>query len=276
MSESKFWCFTLNNWTMEEYKQLKKMECEYIVIGKEIGKKGTPHLQGYVEFKSNHKFKRLKKINRRIRWATRKGTALQASDYCKKDGKFREIGSLSNPEPGKRNDIVKIREMVQNGDRMVDIIMECSNPQTVRMAELLMKYKEPCRDWLCDVYWYTGPTGSGKTRAAFAAAEKDDGVNGRWVSGKNLRWWEGYDGHPNIIIDDFRSSFCNFEELIRLLDSTEYRVEVKGSSRQIRARKIWITSIYPPDQVYKNLPPGEDIDQLLRRITKIKTFKCKD
>ena len=36
------WCFTCNNYTEEEYGALLNMECQYVVIGKEIGESGTP------------------------------------------------------------------------------------------------------------------------------------------------------------------------------------------------------------------------------------------
>lgn len=83
-------CFTLNNYTEEEYKQLIEMECKYLVIGKEVGEEGTPHLQGYIEFKTPKRFSTLKNINQRIHWEERRGTAKQASEYCKKEGNFIE------------------------------------------------------------------------------------------------------------------------------------------------------------------------------------------
>lgn len=263
--EGKFWCFTLNNYTKDDVKQLKNFECSYMVFGKEIGEQGTKHLQGYCEFETNRKRKRLSKFNERIHWEKRRGTSNQASDYCKKDGKYFEKGTLSSPLQGKRTDIDEIKDMVNEGKRMKDIVMVARSVQSVRMAEIMLKYAEPKRDWFPNVYWYWGETGSGKTKRAFEKAGNDC-----WVSGKNLKWWEGYDAHENIIIDDFRKDFCTFHELLRILDCYEYRVECKGGSRQLLAKNIWITSCYPPDEVYDT---REDIKQLLRRITKIRHIK---
>lgn len=46
------WCFTLNNYTDEEIRRLESLECERLVVGKEVAPTtGTPHLQGYIRFK---------------------------------------------------------------------------------------------------------------------------------------------------------------------------------------------------------------------------------
>jgi len=44
--------FTLNNYSEEEHETLLKCDSfKYIIIGREIGDSGTPHLQGYAELK---------------------------------------------------------------------------------------------------------------------------------------------------------------------------------------------------------------------------------
>jgi len=143
---------------------------------------------------------------------------------------------------------------------MKDIVNEVNSFQGIRFAETLLKYIEKPRNWEMEITWIWGPTGVGKTRKAFEESTNP------YISMKNLKWWEGYDAHEDVIIDDFRADFCTFHELLRILDRYEYRIEVKGGSRQFVAKRIWITSCYPPDKVYQT---REDIGQLLRRITKI-------
>lgn len=41
-------CFTLNNYTKEEEDYLQAFPCTWLVMGKEVGESGTPHLQGEV------------------------------------------------------------------------------------------------------------------------------------------------------------------------------------------------------------------------------------
>jgi len=160
---------------------------------------------------------------------------------------------------GKRNDLAATRALVHATGSMRAVAAEATSFQALRGAELLLKYDEPRRDWKPLVRWYWGATGTGKTRRAMEEAGAD-----RWVSGRSLQWWDGYDGHANVIIDDFRGDFCPFHTLLRYLDRYECRVEVKGGSRQLLARNIWITSCLPPEKAY----PGcsERVDQLLRRI----------
>lgn len=89
ISPSKMWCFTLNNYTEEEYNNIIYVcssKGEYI-IGDEVGEEGTPHLQGYVKFHN-----KVRPINmfasNRIHWEKCKGSHQQNIDYCKKGGKF--------------------------------------------------------------------------------------------------------------------------------------------------------------------------------------------
>lgn len=128
----------------------------------------------------------------------------------------------------------------------------------------ILQYLEPQRDWAPEVYWFYGPTGSGKTRKAFELCEDP------WISDQGLRWWDGYDGHEDVIIDDFRKDFCKFHELLRILDRYPYRVEVRGGSRQLLARRIFITSLYSPEETYHM---REDIGALTRRITEVRRFE---
>lgn len=81
------YCFTLNNYTNEEIDTLTHLFDEY-VIGKETGDEGTPHLQGYVEFKNARSILELKKINNRIHWEKAQGSKEDNIKYCTKEGNF--------------------------------------------------------------------------------------------------------------------------------------------------------------------------------------------
>lgn len=264
--EGKFWCLTWNNYPENNWlKILENLNYSYGIFGEEIGENGTKHIQGYVEFSSNRKMARLKKeSSNEIHWEKRRGKAAQAAEYCKKEGKYIEQGEVSIDKQGDRTDINEVREMINNKKGMKEIVEITNSFQAIRFAETLLKYKEAKRNWKPEVYWYWGETGTGKTRRAMEEATDP------YVSGKNLKWWEGYDAHSDVIIDDFRADFCTFHELLRILDRYEYRIEVKGSSRQLLAKKIWITSCHRPSEVYN---VREDIDQLLRRIDVVEEIK---
>jgi len=98
ISPSKKWCFTLNNYTEDDISSIKSIvpKCNVIIVGKEVGEQGTPHLQGYIEF--IFKIRPLSlKLNKGIHWEKTKGTKEQNIEYCSKDGDV--IISKGLPKP---------------------------------------------------------------------------------------------------------------------------------------------------------------------------------
>lgn len=85
----KRWCFTLNNYTLEEMETLETLfrSNGNFIFGKEVGEQGTPHLQGYVEF--DKKVRPIEFVgNKRISWRKSKGTKEQNITYCSKENNF--------------------------------------------------------------------------------------------------------------------------------------------------------------------------------------------
>lgn len=259
MAQSKYWCFTDFNCGVDYL----MWDYEYCIYGVEkCPTTGKMHHQGYVEFSQNHRLSAMKKLDDMIHWEVRKGTAIQARNYCMKEGNFIEDGEMKICTQGKRNDIADLRECIEDGGTMKDVMyMSNLNLPMIKIAESMLTHIEKKRDWVPEVYWFWGPTGSGKTKLAFEMCEDP------WVSGRNLKWWQGYDGHENVIFDDFRADFCTFHELLRILDRYPYTLEVKGGSRQLLAKRIIITSHKKPEDIYRT---REDVGQLLRRITEIR------
>lgn len=91
--KSRYWCFTLNNYTDDEYNRiLNETRFDYVIIGKEVGDLGTPHLQGYVRFPNAVRLATLKKIMPRAHLEIAKGNAESNITYCSKEGNFEERG----------------------------------------------------------------------------------------------------------------------------------------------------------------------------------------
>lgn len=184
--------------------------------------------------------------------------------YCEKDNNLM-LKHHSEKKPGKRTDIDEIKNMVRAGASREEIWNKASNYQAYRIGEIGVSLiaERQKRNWEMDVRWYWGETGTGKTRTALE--EFPDA----WISGRDLQWWQGYDGHTAVILDDFRGNFCTFHELLRILDRYPYTVAVKGGSRPLLAKTIIVTSSLPPECIYNT---KEDVKQLLRRISVVKQF----
>lgn len=81
------WMLTWNNYTREDHEMLKKHvseRCTDYVIQEEVGENGTPHLQGYVYYKSAREFKTLKKEWPKVHWEPTNNMDA-ARKYCKKE-----------------------------------------------------------------------------------------------------------------------------------------------------------------------------------------------
>lgn len=260
MSRKRAWCFTSYLDTEPFFDDNKT---KYLTYGSEIcPTTKRHHHQGYAEFKDAKTLSSVQKIlkipNQHVE--PRNGTPEQAAMYCKKDGEFKEFGKMS--EQGARTDITKkVREHCEQGLPLADIIDQVSY-QGARHAELIYKYKEPKRTVAPEVYWFYGPPGAGKTRAAYDLCPD-------LYAESEGKWFDGYDCHKHVLLDDYRPDDFKFKKLLRLLDRYPTRVETKGGSRQFLAEKIFVTTPYHPREY---VPHSEHPDQLLRRITEIREF----
>lgn len=91
-ASARMYCFTLNNWTDEEFTHLhtvfENKKNFYFVIGKEVGEYGTSHLQGFVKCKNGIKFDWLKKLCNRLHIEKCKGNEIDNIKYCIKDNNY--------------------------------------------------------------------------------------------------------------------------------------------------------------------------------------------
>lgn len=261
MSQIVNFCFTLNNYTLEEELDLlcTDLPVTYIIFGYEIGENGTHHLQGYCELNHKMRIQTIKKLGcgfERMHIESRRGSQIQAINYCKKDEKWIDYGKPKTIKQGQRKDLDDARCAARDfGMREVSI---WGNIQDIRVAEKYLQYNEPKRKWKPHVEWIWGETGSGKSKYAHET------MPDAYCKSDSSKWWDGYDGHENVILDDFRGDWMKLSELLTLLDRYERRIEFKGGSRQFLAKHIIITSCKPPNLCYNNT--DEKLEQLLRRI----------
>jgi len=116
-----------------------------------------------------------------------------------------------------------------------------------------------------EVYVFWGSTGTGKSRRAWQEATWD-----AYPKDPNSKFWDGYRGQENIVIDEFRGSI-SISHMLRWLDRYPTIVEIKGSSSVFKGKRIWITSNISPDQWYPDLDE-ETKSALRRRFTQVIHF----
>lgn len=103
-------------------------EVQYLLYQKEVGKKGTPHFQGYIFLRRKKGFSTVEAILKRMRAGkahieTCRGSHEENVAYCSKedgrlDGPF-EAGTP--PQPGKRNDLVSLKSDLDSGMALSDV-----------------------------------------------------------------------------------------------------------------------------------------------------------
>lgn len=276
--------FTINNWTQEEYDWLtnQSLWCpKWMIVAKEHQENGTPHLQGACVLGKQIRFSTLKTYVgfRRAHLEGMRGTPFDSYVYCtKEDRNPYLIGEL--PQPGKDVNLQTAIEKIKEGAKLKELLTDDGATLALvkfsRGLTLVRKLYQMPRDpkeppIIC---WLWGKTGTGKTRCCFELGRllSPNLEPDIWVSSGSLQWFDGYDGHSVVILDDFRSKhIANFAFLLRLLDRYPMDVQYKGGFVNWIPKFIFITCNESPKECFstRNEHRPEDIAQLLRRLFKI-------
>lgn len=268
--KSRSYCFTINNPTDDERRQLRELaqhdRVRYIVCGNEIGgESGLPHIQGYVYFSNPRTLSGVKKLPgfARAHLECARGTSRQAADYCKKDGDFWEEGVC--PTAGKRVDLDEIKGEIAEGKSEL-YIADAHFSQWVTYRRSFDAYRRLLlstpRKWKTWTNVLVGTTGLGKTRFVYQQHQDDD----IYVWGGD-RWFDGYCGQRIALLDDFRGELT-IGFLLRLLDRYPMQVPVKGGFVNWNPRRVYITSNQLPEHWFDNMDRAS-VDALNRRVDRL-------
>ena len=276
--QAKCWCFTINNPTAPI--QWNEATMSYLVYGKEVGKEGTPHHQGFVIFKKQKRLSNMKDINGQAHWEIKssKSTYKQASDYCKKDGDFVEYGTLpeenytkAGPKGNEANKAKwrEINDKAKEGD--LDWIDEnhpkVFNQSYKNLKQMKVDYmkRKPNLPDVCGI-WFHGASGVGKTHLITELYPN------AYLKRAQNKWFDAYQQEEVIVIDDLDDThdYMGYE-LKKLADKYCYMVEVKNSSMYIRPKLCVVTSQYTIDEIWKK--DRKTADALNRRFKSIEVTK---
>ena len=150
VKQGKRWCFTLNNYTNEEWlhivAKMTSKDVKYCVIGEEVGENGTVHLQGYVRYTKKTRMAGVKKtVGMRAHVETCRGSEEENKMYCVKDGKvLLEVG-IYNTSIGRRgcpasmsDNVIALIDFLKSGKKIEDIEPE-HYLTFVRYGNMIMK-----------------------------------------------------------------------------------------------------------------------------------------
>ena len=283
MPKSDKWVFTINNFTDTNVRKIIESVNEPwllgITAGKEIGKQGTPHIQGCVYTKEliGKKFLYEKWGDNKKFFLDRvKGSWDQNKKYTQKDDNviaFKDIPPEMLMQQGRRTDLQEFRAAIKRGaddaelfDNHMEVLAKYPRLENrIRQSEL----KRSTRDFReIRVHVRYGAAGTGKTREPY---EKGAFVFDDYSDG----WWDGYEQEPVILFDDFYGGI-KWSFFLRLLDGYQVRLKIKGGFTYAAWTDVYITSNKHPRDWYA-CAAGDGkwglCHELARRITSIDKFE---
>lgn len=264
MSNCKNWVYTINNpdggccepatWS-GDYVQ-------YNIWQMEVGEEGTVHYQGYVQLTQKKRISALKsQLCAHAHWEPRRGSHEQAKEYASKEEtrmegmEVMEVGK--EVSFGQRSDLIKLKEDLKNGMSLKDVSDAHFGP-FLRYSRAIKEYQtlhqQNNRNWATQTTVYWGPPGTGKTKRALY----EGGLDAYWLpkpSSGGTVWFDGYDGHEVVVIDEF-FGWIPRDLLCRMCDRYPLLVQVKGGTVPFVAKRIYITSNAAPAEWYTRIGLG--------------------
>lgn len=275
---SRAYCFTINNYTKEEYEHLKLLDSVYLIVGKEKGELGTNHLQGYIYFRNAKSFNRAKElIGERAHVEVARGNPEQNRTYCSKGGDFLELGEL--PVKGKRSDLDKAVQLITEGATMRKLAKEMPKQVVLHskglqhLINVMYEDKQGDRETPRETYWLWGDTGAGKTK--FIKDKEKELFN---TLGWRTYYWPvskgfftNYDHQEIAVFDDFDADTMDFRTLLKITDPwCNPAINTKGDSTIFVANLVYFTSTLDSTGTLRSkVPTDKDMDQIRRRIKDI-------
>lgn len=287
-------CLTWNNYTEENVASLEGLvdaveNVQYVCYTREIGKEGTPHLQGFIKCKKTVTTAWLVKMLPGI-WCTKQSASDvdSAIDYCHKKGAPNDKWPDDVEVPliefgvrpkgsGHRSDLDALHADILDGMSQRDV----SN----RHFGLYLRYSTGLqRYWTLNastatrsqpkIYWLWGPSGSGKTHRItnYQSSVEPDGSQSVSKDRPEMyslthttsgTWWDMYNGQTVVLMDDLRGSWMPYSDLLRIFQSSPCQVAAKGVCHWLAAATFFVTTNLPPSELYSGM---DDTTALARRV----------
>lgn len=254
---------------------------------------GWANRLGYVEFTGRHRLSGVRKLLPRAHWERAEGDAASNTHYCTKPTAgcgckhcvpppVRLQGPWIDGTPGEetarestKSELKRLRDAVAEGRRLSALYWDDDLSHLLarfpRYANGLISTRAPEISDPPEVTLYYGPTGCGKTREVY------DNHPELWETpiGKG-NWYDGYDGHEDVLFDDFsgKASHISLVDLLRVLHGYRLRVPFKGGFVWWQPRRIHITTNNHPWTWFDWTSRESQYPALQRRITAVVTWRA--
>ena len=225
-------------WNMEAYPRELPRNCTYLITCEDITEDNKPHGHAFVYFKNPVALSAVRKLF---------GKEVHSERIFNNSGCIRYVRGEIGDERGVKHNILEhgTRPM-DNGVHKIKEVVESCETITELMdnhPELYCKYRNGINDIMNEkqrknrykqapkVIWTYGPTGTGKTDAAFNAnARNVDYNNGFFTDWKDAR----------IISIEEMDGQIPFKILLKLLDQYHnyYEINIKGGSKLVDLDEI--------------------------------------
>lgn len=260
-------CFTWNNYPLDAEEQLRcfaeRKQLVYMVVGRERGLSGTPHLQGYMHLKHPITFTALKRLLPALHLERARGSGSDNLTYCSKDGDYFEIGELPADRSTAGQATAEIwRSILSAAESGNWDWIKREYPRIwIAFRERLISMRVPRTaviDGDTQNEWWVGPTGSGKSRLAW---EKYGAICFQKMLNK---WWDGYDAQPVVVIEEWSPKNEVTASALKIwADRYPFTAQIKGGVLQkIRPTKIIVISNY---RLVDCFPDSRDCEPIMRR-----------
>lgn len=291
------WTFTLNNFSVLEYRALCKLGesdlVSYMKFQGECGSKNsTPHLQGFVQFTNRVTFKSLRNMFPRAHWEKRRGRPAAAAGYIadfEEDGSKKyypelcerfEVGELDETTQGKRTDLEDIYESLKADVSMLEIMEKYPGTyircrQNILNTKVDLKMAKARRATPINVIILWGDAWSGKSRMAQELCKEACKEKESYVSLTPKLTDYKQQNFPRVIyMEEFSGSDLTMSEFKRYFDPNASQVTInqRNVDYPFLVEFCVITSQYNPATWWQK---ANDQDQMAiyRRITRCIQFK---
>lgn len=248
----KHWCFTLNNYTQQDVKNLKQyiksQDVTYGILGFERGESGTEHIQGYIQFAKRRRFNNVREaLSDRAHIEAARGSGIDNRKYCSKSGDYYEAGlcpktaTVDKSKGQYRRAVEAFIEVMQDGHSLHEFMLAHPTVFMIHGSKMVANYYStipPEPRPTTEVVYVFGPTGTGKSHTIHTALK-----NYRvFYKDPITRWFDGYACEKIVVIDDFLYDHKLEPDYLRWFDKYPYRVQIKGGYMPLSATLFIVTT----------------------------------